>query len=405
MSFLLMNGGTPTRHRKKSPDGKIALMAHLEDLPPGLDQATPPVLAANQIKQLIQTLDSCRHLWRGDVLEVRLLVALKNLYKQSQDGRSALRALITLQTFLGHYGDLTALRQEASDVFFQTLQQKKAAIDLSKNLTDTVKPLQYLGFYYEFDDMVPADERFLQVINDVANVLLALNLLDNAIALMQDRYDMIQTLATQGHFTPTQAEDNQNMARLKLAQLYLEKNQPDQALASLNQIHPENLGRLTPPASAPSGTEPVLSSQENYRLLNAQALMRLERKTEALAALEGATSAQAFDLRLRLMMDLEQWPQVSATLEQALASNQKKDDQVRNMVLSLAIAYTQHGDHAKALALHDPYKELFAKNPQEPVFQMLTTQDQEIPMGKESLLNQVKTTDDMLKNLRKSVFN
>lgn len=125
----------------------------------GLEQKSIPV------KDAIVSLENLRYTYREPSFEIALLETLNSLYRQEKEYTNALktyRSLFILRRDTPKTDEMAALFQEAM------LQ--------SPNLS----PLEKLALFYEFQELIPADETGNQIMMRLTDALIDLDLLDQA---------------------------------------------------------------------------------------------------------------------------------------------------------------------------------------------------------------------------------
>jgi hypothetical protein len=117
--------------------------------------------------QYIRYLAELARYWRGDQLEIQVLHALGKQYVLTRDYRAALttyRDLVHAAPGLPDMADITDQMTAALLAAFDP--ESPAAYD----------PLEYVGMYYDFRELVPADERGDRISERVAEILLQMGL-------------------------------------------------------------------------------------------------------------------------------------------------------------------------------------------------------------------------------------
>ncbi|HEX2859350.1 MAG TPA: hypothetical protein VHP58_04035 [Alphaproteobacteria bacterium] len=123
------------------------------------------------LPQYIRYLGELARFWRGDVLETQVLRELGKQYMVNRDYRAALTAwrdLVRVAPTLPDMADLTDQMTAALVAAFDP--ESPAAYD----------PLEYLGMYYDFKELVPADDRGDRIAERVVELLLQLGLPERA---------------------------------------------------------------------------------------------------------------------------------------------------------------------------------------------------------------------------------
>ena len=292
------------------------------------DGSNPTALAA---------LDRSMPQWRGHPREQAMLDELARRFRNINDVRKALntwRRLIRLHPEAAKDETLTRTRQNS---YAQALA----------NATDpTLAPLDVYSIYLDFIELLPTGEEAEELMHHLARHLVDLDLLDEAINVLQP---LIQSVA-----------DEQERADLAAdtATLMLQRNRAAQALSILDEAN--GAGNALPPAL-----------DERLRLLRAQSLARLGRTELAIRELRDLQSQAARRLQAVIHWDERNWPRLAAVADSYFAATDPmlpmtKDDQELVLWLSLARRETGSIDQLSDLrkrfsvAMQDsPYAEAF----------------------------------------------
>jgi hypothetical protein len=124
-------------------------------------------------KDYINQLQTFSILWRGDKFEITLLNKLVTAYIESNDLSNAMRVL---KIIAENYPDNAV-------GFKATTKARKIFIEYFQSYTGDNR-LHQLAFFYEFQDFIPVGDIGDKIILQVAQSMLDLNLLDQAIKLM-----------------------------------------------------------------------------------------------------------------------------------------------------------------------------------------------------------------------------
>jgi tetratricopeptide (TPR) repeat protein len=295
---------------------------------------TAQISRAEAIKQL----DGLRFAWRGDMFEFTLLRKLGELKLAEGDQRGAF--------------DLW--RQVAAD-FPDYPQSKDVMKEMSDDLADALlgkdgneaSPLRLLTLYDEFKDFAPVGDRGDAIVRRLIDRLVAVDLLDRAAALLEDRV--------------AHRLSGRDKARgaAQLALLRLLDHHPDDALKALDI----DVGKDMPPE--------LLRQRQQLR---ARALAELDRTDEALAILASDTSRDADRLRADIFWRKRNWPEaarVFARMVPAPAADAKLDREASQLVLNWASALTLAGDQKGVDALRASYGKAMTDTPVADAFRIV----------------------------------
>lgn len=327
------------------------------------------------ITQAIKRLESLRLDWRYDALEQEILRFLGQLYVDNKQYDMALRVWKELLNYYPGTPDSLELTVIMGDLFMKLY---------TEGLADDLPPLKSLSLFYEFRDLIPVDERGDIIVRKLAERLANVDLLDRAIALL-------------AHQIKSRSEGlDRSKLGTQLALLYIINNQPNEALQTLE-------------ASSYGDFSGELVQLRNQ--LTAQALHKLKEYTSALQALQGDTSKKAAKLRMEILWDMEDWPNIINAAEDALAI--RKDFSApltkteQNFLLRLALAYSFENNTVQLQYLRDYYLGLIPdESDSKEVFDYLTNYTKPLsPKDISVIAAQINGTETFLSDLRKSLAN
>ena len=211
---------------------------------------------------------------------------------------------------------------------------------------DNLPPLTALSLYDEFRDLIPPGDTGDAVISKLVDRLVSVDLLDRAAALLKTQIDT--------RLKGAALADAVN----RLSVIHLLARQPENALALLNR-------RVPPEATA------VALGQR--RQLLARTLGELTRYKEALALLEGDTTADAERLRAEIGWRTQNWPMAAAAFGKLVPpDNQGLTDGDRQTILRLGIAHALSGNVAGLQDLRKKYTPAMAQSAFKESFDLVT---------------------------------
>lgn len=300
------------------------------------------LLQQNKIskKEAITRLDRLRIVWRGDSLEMNLLMLLGRLGLETQDYATALRAFREVVANYPEMPETLAITQKMSETFLALFNQ---------GVADSMPPVEALALYYEFRELTPIGEEGDRMIRNLADRLAGLDLLDRAASLLNH----------QVRFRLEREERSRVGARLAL--LNLLNHQPRQALEAL-QI-------------SSYGANPAeLNSTRNA--LAARAMMELGQPEKGLGLVESDASRTGRALKIDILWAQRDWPKLIETAEKILGTRdditKPLDDAETGYLLKLALAYAFEGDHAQLQYLRDYFGPLMAEGARKDMLLFIT---------------------------------
>lgn len=319
-----------------------------------------------------EILESTRMAWRGDAIDRSILQSLIAIYT---DGKRYGDVLRTYKAILeGFPGDPETLNisGQLGELF------ERVFLD---GLADELTPLNSLALFYEFRDLTPLGEKGDKMIQNLADRLAAIDLLERATQLLENQIK----------FRSTGAVRSQIGARLAL--LYLLDHHPQEAL---NVLEVTNYG----------GNEPPLQAQR--RQLTAQALTRLGKQAEALGVIAGDNSAVGTLLRLDILWALKDWPNVVNHAEDILNARPNLTDPLSatetEVLLKLALGYAFEGDYVQLRYLRDYYSGLIPDSGYKQIFDYITNDT--TPLDPEDfalLAEQISRSESFLDTFKASI--
>ena len=324
------------------------------------------------LSDTIKRLETLKLDWRYDSFEQELLRYLGPLYIKNKQYGAALRNWKELLGVYPNIPDALEITIAMNDLFVKLYNE---------GLADALSPLKSLALFYEFRHLIPVDERGDSIVRKLADRLMQVDLNPRAIAL----------LAHQVKFRSQGVERAELGARL--AFLHLIENNADKALTALEAT---NYGSLP-------GEIATLRNQ-----LTARALAKSGDNEQAFATLRIDTTNKGAQLRLEIVWDAQDWPNVINIAEDQLALREdftaplNKAEQALLLKLALAYSYEDNADQLKYL--RDYYMNNIPKDSNNrQVFDYLTSNTQALNIKDISVIaKQISSTTSFLKSVRES---
>lgn len=292
-------------------------------------------------KELIKRLDRLRMVWRGDALEPTVLNALGDLYVQENDYISALRAWREL---VRHYPD----NPSAQDVYARMSTTFVQLFDKGK--ADDLPPIEALAIYYEFRDLTPVDATGDKMIQNLADRLASVDLLDRAAALLEHQV------------TYRLQKEDRSRVGARLAMIYLLNKEPSKAIDALERTGYGN-------------NPPSLEQQRNQ--IAATAYSQTGDGQTALALVRSDKSMDAKDIRMDVYWNGKDWGNVIASGENILAARSDITAPLSlretQTLLRLAIAYSFTRDTLQLQYLRDYFSPLIQDPQRKEAFTFITS--------------------------------
>ncbi len=307
----------------------------LTDLAVGLSEMTP-ILAAERLEGL-------RYAWRGDDLEIEILRRLAAFYLQAG---AVADALYTLDYGARHFPGTPlaeSLRAQMRDTFKQAFVGE---------LGQRIPPLDAFALYEKFQRLIPSGPDGEAIIRNLAERLVAIDLLDRAAALLQNQVD--QRLKGE--------EKTQTATRL--AAIYLLNRQPQKSLAILDSTDAQVAD---------------IATTDERQLLRGRALSDVGRNSEALALLAGRSDEAASRLKADIAWRARDWTAAAQFLQDVMgtppATGEKLPADKSQAALNRAVALALIGDVAALELLRRDFEPSMVGSPQFDAFRLLTSPD------------------------------
>ncbi len=143
--------------------------------------------------------------WRGDDLEQDVLYMLGDMYAKTGDSRMALQYWQTLVKSFPRSPNLRLVTEKMGDAFVHVFDPENP---------HTYDPLEYVGLYYDFSELVPNDARGDLIHEHVARLLIDANLWARAVPILESQLKFRPLdMPTQGRLSLMLAEAYGNMGK------------------------------------------------------------------------------------------------------------------------------------------------------------------------------------------------
>jgi len=315
---------------------KIRAELALVDLKVAMRSMTP--------MQAAERLEGMKYAWRGDDLEVDILRRLGNFYIEAKNFKAGL-AILARAVRLYPKSQLTPqIRAEMAKTFHDLF-----LTDIGADFS----PVEALTIYQSYPELLPAGEEGFALKSNLAERLVAIDLLDQAAALIEDQVK-----------NSLKGEDKMR-AGTRLAAIRLLDGKPEAALAALDA------------SQADIASEAVANDLNGQRrLLRARALSEQGKNDEALNLLQNDESKTAKALRADINIRAKRWAEAGRILldltgPPPLPGGQLSEEQAQWLV-KCAIALSLAGDMQGVDRLAIDYGAAMSTMPQRDTFRVLT---------------------------------
>ncbi len=264
-------------------------------------------------KQAVDRLEGLRYAWRGDDLELDILKRLGGYYLEAKDFQAGFTVLSQALRLFPSSSQTTALRADMIKTFHDIYMT-----DLGRDLS----PIDALSLYTNHQDLIPAGEDGNAVRLNLAERLVAIDLLDQAAKLLEA---LIKN---------TSQPEEKAKILTRLAGVRLLDHKAEAALALLDQSQGE----------AATLTQ---TTKDERQLLRARALSELGKYQEALAALPEGGGQPALLLRADMALRAKQWGDATKALLALVGApkaGEALSEEKATWLVHAAVAMAQAGD-------------------------------------------------------------
>ena len=289
--------------------------------------------------QAIDRLDKLRFVWNGNTLEYRLLRRLGDLELQYGDVRAGLSRLREAMEHFPDHQENAAVRAQMVDAFAGVYDESGPR---------KLPPLTALALYDDFRDLTPPGARGDAMIQNLADRLVQMDLLDRAGELLD--YQIKNRL---------QGTDKARVGA-RLAVVRLLDRQPKAAITALDDSDQPKL-------------PPELTAERLH--LRARALAETGDASGALALLEGDTGRDADQIRAEIFVKGQSWGKAAQVLDRLIGDPTQGafDAARRRQVLNLAVAYALAGDAEGLRSVRDRFGDKMNSGATKDAFNLVTS--------------------------------
>jgi tetratricopeptide (TPR) repeat protein len=320
-------------------------------------------------EKAIDRLERLRMAWHGDNMEMKVLGLLGGMYSERKDYTNAMRIWSGGVESFPNTPAAIEMARKMEDTFVAMFDE---------GIADTMPPLEVLTLFYQYKNQVPRGNVGNEIVNMLADKLVAVDLLDQAAALL-DR-QMRET-----------EKEPRTEAGVKLATVHLLNRNPKKALLALQD---SVYGEISQP----------LGLVRN-RLL-AEALSQLDKHDKALQVIANDISSDAESIRVGIFWQQKDWTRVISGVESILKARKDVTAPLTldesDAVLKLALAYIFQDNRVQLQYLRDYFEPLLAtNNPYKPLFNFITaTEVEPTPTNFDDIMSSLSQTRSFVENYR-----
>ena len=292
------------------------------------------------IDEAIAELEKLRFAWGERTFKVKVLNQLAKLYLKNND----------------YYNTLRVLNDEGFLV--DEIEKKQVAKKMIKifedvfigNHADTIlSPIKALALYQDFKWLAPLSSKHYQIIQKLADRLVAVDLLPRA-----------QELLLSLLYKPDVPHEDQAKIGARLAIIYLFENKPSFAIEAIEATNFVDI---------PEG----LKSQRN--IIASRALSDLGRVNDALALIKDDSSANAILRKFEIYWNSQDWDKASNTIKQLIEEptpGKELSTQQINYILDWATTLKRAGKETVLIRLKNKFEPYFKGTAHQSAFNVLT---------------------------------
>ncbi len=306
--------------------------------------------------------------WRGGSVEIEAYRLLARLHVAEGNYREAF-AVMRSATLAAPQSDIVRdlqdqMREAFADLFLEGRGQDRG-------------PLDMLALFYDYRELTPPGRRGDELIRNLADRLVDVDLLDQAIELLAHQVDRRLQGAARAEVAT------------HLAFVHLMNREPDKAIQALRRTRLANL---------PSEME------KRRNLIEARALASLGRAELAIELLGNESSEEARRLRGDLLWEGRRWGDAAAAYEALLGDVWRQvgplSDVARADVLRIVVGYALAGNQTAIDRMRTRYSARMGSTPEAAAFAVLTARTEAQGTEFRAMVRALAQPDTMQRFLR-----
>lgn len=319
--------------------------------------------------ELQARLETLAAIWRGDDLELNTLRRLAKLYVDREEYGNALKVMKVAVTNYPKAHLSTEIHDDMTGLFE----------DMYLNgMADTLKPVEALALYYEYRELTPVGRRGDEMIRKLADRLISVDLLDQAVEILNHQVDKRLIGAARAQVAA------------KLAMVHLMNRKPGRALNAI---------RRTRQAVLPQHI------QSQRRLIEARALSELGRTDAAVDLLAHVDGEDALRQRAEAYWLGDRWQKSGESFERILGNAAQAGGALTGLqrmdVLRAAISYVLADDKIGLDRLRGRFEAKMTGTPDESAFKVVTRPINRNSIAFRNLAKEIAGIDTLEMFLRK----
>ncbi len=318
-----------------SLDRRLSVMARLALVE--LDLSSGDV----SVGEAIEELERLHYAWRGDMLELRVLDRLGDLYVRAGRYRAALESWENAVAAFRDSPQARRIAAKMADVFRRLFLEGEA---------DRLPAIKALGLFYDFRELTPLGADGDRMIRHLVDRMVELELYDRAAELLEHQVRFRLEGAAQ------------SSVAVPLAKIYLLAGKPEKAIDILRATRQQLLAA------------DVISAR---RRVEARALAELGRFEEAAAIIERERGREAELLRIDFYWGARDWKNLVRAVRRLLATRRSAgaplDSDEQRSLVRMALALSFLDDRTALTELRRKYGRLMRDGTLAGLFDLLTS--------------------------------
>lgn len=296
-------------------------------------------LGVISLDKAISEYERLRYAWGEPQFKLKLLDKLASTYAKNKDYYNALETYKETLTIADN-----KTKQQVIDKMVKLFEDVYI-----NNQADNMSPLKSLALYQDFEWLAPRSSQYSEIVQRLADRLVAVDLLGRAADLLKEQLRLID-------LTPLQR--NKIGARLALIYLFQEDNLA--AIEILDNTRIDN---------APKAVS------QHRKIIRAKALANLNRNEEALALLKDDLSKNSILMQSDIYWKAGLWDlaadKIKYLIEKPTPGKKLSEEQI-NYILDWATALKKSGKETVIVRIRNTFLPYFAKTPYYSTFNVLT---------------------------------
>lgn len=291
-------------------------------------------------EEAIENLERISATWRGDIIELKALNLLANLYANDSEYRAAFETMKAANYAYPQEEITRELQNSMIEAFARLFLEGEA---------DEMNPISALALFYDFRQLIPVGRRGDEMVRRLAQRLIDVDLVEQAVELLTHQVEERLTGAARAQV----AAD--------LAVIVLSEGKPRKALDIL---------RKSRQAQLPD------SLRRQRRIVEARAHAELEKPDVAIGLLAGLAGRDVHRVVTDALWNAQRWQEVAERLESMHGQRWSDAAPLKPLeqqdVLRSAIAYTLAEDGLGLQRLRNKYAKKMGESPSASAFDAVT---------------------------------